>query len=799
MNPQKTSAIDFLNKNNIKYQPLNVSIVKTIEGKLEKHMDPKYTKIIKTSDFNPNNPISDDILNQRKIDYKHFSHLAIDTWEIIQIDIDEKVYDPIFDEYMKTMPYFISTRKKLPHIFVKSTNKINVQKIACKGKYKGVDILAGQWAWINRDQEIINGDLPIQEIDLTFIINEKDEEEEKKEEKIKVVKKEENNKPVKINSNQIMFSGNKGFLKKLLDCIDNERADNYGEWMSVGFALYNINSDNLDLWDEFSKRSKKYKDGECAKIWKKLNQGTISIGTIKWYAKQDNPTKYNEIINGSIEGKIDKAICSGGADTDIADVVFDMYEGEFVFNNESWFYFDCKKHKWIKTKNTCKLRENLRDVSDQFMIRSAYWATEAAKKDSDEDYKLVCAKKASGASGIAIQLRKTILKNNIITECKCLFNDDGKFDQNLDLKGYLIGFTNGVMDLRNFEFRDGRPDDYISLSTEYDYITDFDKPVLERIKGFVNIIWPDPHDVKFWLDSMSYTLDGSLTKEDFFIHIGCGSNGKGFLTELMIFVFGEYYQSMNSKCLTVAKTQRSGAEPEIAKLKGARYVVAVELAANSSFQMDQIKAWTGGDRISARQCYKDDITFKPQFCLNCQANELPDIQNVKNAEARRVKVVHYPVQFCDDPNPRNPLEKPKDETLKPLFESDFQYRQAAMWWLIENYKTIKGTKLVKSPNCILYTKRYLSGTDIIKNWFEERMEYKDKSFTPSSQIYPDFSNWCKCSGIKTIPTAKNFKADFIQKFDMQESKRSVMGYKGISFQTDPLLESDEEEDDALEV
>lgn len=800
MNPQKTSAIDFLNKNNIKYQPLNVSVVKTIEGKLEKHMDPKYTKIIKTSDFNPNDPLSDEILNQRKIDYKHFSHLAIDTWEIIQIDIDEKVYDPIFDEYMKTMPYFISTRKKLPHIFVKSTNKINVQKVGCKGKYKGVDILAGQWAWIDRDQQIINGHLPIQEIDLTFIINEKDETEEK-EEKIKVVKKVIINKPVKNKPTQIMFSGNKVFLKKLLDCIDNERANDYSQWMSVGFALYNIDSDNLDLWDEFSKRSEKYTDGECAKIWKKLNQGTISIGTIKWYAKQDNLAKYNEIINGSIESKIDKAIASNGAHTDVAEIVFEFYEGEFVFNNKTWFNYETKKHKWVRTEDNNVLRKNLKQISAQFMLRASYWAQEAAKLDADEDYKLNCTKKAASASGVALQLKNATYRSHIMTECKCLFTDEGKFDELLDTKGNLLGFTNGVMDFDTFEFRDGRPDDFISLSTEYDYILDFDMTTLDKIKSLVSDIWPDKLDGEFWLNIMSHTLDGSLTKEDFYIHNGSGGNGKGLLKDLMKLVFGEYYQDMNSSMLTIAKSSRSGAEPEVAKLKGARYVVAVEPSANSSFQMDQIKAWTGGDNISARQCYKGDISFKPQFPLNCECNEMPDILNVKDADARRISVLNYPIKFCENPNLLNPKEKQVDKTLKPTFLKDIQYRQAAMWWLVENYKKIKGQKIVKSPNSILFTKRYLTGTDIIKNWFDESMEYKTKSFTPSSQIYPHFSSWCKTSGIKTIPTAKNFKADFMQKFNIKETKNSVMGFKGIVFkeEPEPIPNSDDEDEDPLEI
>ena len=42
--------------------------------------------------------------------------------------------------------------------------------------------------------------------------------------------------------------------------------------------------------------------------------------------------------------------------------------------------------------------------------------------------------------------------------------------EKLDNNKNLIGFENGVFDLIKYEFRDGRPEDCISLSTKTDYI-----------------------------------------------------------------------------------------------------------------------------------------------------------------------------------------------------------------------------------------------------------------------------------------------------------------------------------------
>ena len=53
-------------------------------------------------------------------------------------------------------------------------------------------------------------------------------------------------------------------------------------------------------------------------------------------------------------------------------------------------------------------------------------------------------------------------------ECTILFFDPN-FEEHLDEKYNLIGFNNGVYDLDKEEFREGNPEDYISLSCNINY------------------------------------------------------------------------------------------------------------------------------------------------------------------------------------------------------------------------------------------------------------------------------------------------------------------------------------------
>ena len=59
--------------------------------------------------------------------------------------------------------------------------------------------------------------------------------------------------------------------------------------------------------------------------------------------------------------------------------------------------------------------------------------------------------------------------HKVYKECTCLFYDD-KFLRKLDANPYLVGFENGIYDLKDQKLRPGTPNDYVSLSTGYDYV-----------------------------------------------------------------------------------------------------------------------------------------------------------------------------------------------------------------------------------------------------------------------------------------------------------------------------------------
>lgn len=90
-------------------------------------------------------------------------------------------------------------------------------------------------------------------------------------------------------------------LKSFVDLLDKKRSDEYDSWLKIGISIYNSNNsiDAFNLWNTWSQISIKYDKNSCIYVWNsfKGKQYNISIGTLKYYSRLDNPIKFFELKN----------------------------------------------------------------------------------------------------------------------------------------------------------------------------------------------------------------------------------------------------------------------------------------------------------------------------------------------------------------------------------------------------------------------------------------------------------------------------------------------------------------------
>jgi P4 family phage/plasmid primase-like protien len=316
--------------------------------------------------------------------------------------------------------------------------------------------------------------------------------------------------------------------KLVHECLKQGRAENYEDWVKLGWTLRNIDFRLLDAWVDFSRVSSKYIEGECQKFWNQMRSDTMGMGTLRWWAREDNPMKYKEICDASITDLIDKSIGTNGAHYDVARVVHAMYKDKYRFaSKDTWYMYSDLMHRWVRSREGLKLRNILSvEVCQRYMDRSTYWNIESTRAGVDDENKSRFQERSKKLIEIALKLKNTSYKGNIMTECKALFTDE-KFEEMLDHHPHLVGFENGVYDLRMHEFRDGLPDDYISFSTGRHYQKyDSKSADAKEIEIYLSQVFTNANVKKYVKDIFSCVLDGGIRQEKFYIFTGSGCHAK---------------------------------------------------------------------------------------------------------------------------------------------------------------------------------------------------------------------------------------------------------------------------------
>jgi P4 family phage/plasmid primase-like protien len=330
-------------------------------------------------------------------------------------------------------------------------------------------------------------------------------------------------------------------IKKYVDILNDERSDNYNQWLELGWALHNIDPNSqelLSVWIEFSKKSSKFKEGKCEEIWEKSKSEGLTFGTIKYWAEIDNKKKYEEIKDMDISKFIDISIKTQ-SNYDIAFVLFIMYENNFVYCDNDWYIH--KNHVWNRENDGMSLRQKISndELCRRYVKIMSYYNKVASgqilinNQELTEEEKEEYKKKNVVVLEVIKKLKTTSFKENIMKECKELFyNKD--FVKKLDSNFYLIGFSNGIYDLKKGELRDGRPEDYVGMSTEIDKI-DFDKNHEQwfELENFINTVFFEEDVRYYFLTYFASCLQGHNAEEKFRIWTGTGCHALD--TDIMMF------------------------------------------------------------------------------------------------------------------------------------------------------------------------------------------------------------------------------------------------------------------------
>jgi P4 family phage/plasmid primase-like protien len=538
---------------------------------------------------------------------------------------------------------------------------------------------------------------------------------------------------------------NSSLIENLLNCLSQNRSDDHNEWLYIGWILYNIfngSEDGLHLWLEFSKKSKKYDERVCIYEWQKMtNQNVLSIGTLKYFAKQDNPDLYSKIVKEYSEHLYDRNIKLNGNHNDLAYILFHKYECEFMcgsIKHNIWYHF--KNHTWHKDEEGVTLRKKISEemVKEFEKIADQLW--NQLKQDEDTN---IIQKKINTIMKIISSLKSAPFKSNIMKECNEIFYNSEILTK-LDSEAYFIGFKNGIYDLKNHIFRDGKPNDYVSLKMPIEYKEfDIDSEEIKEIENYFMKIFPDNEVREYFLNSASEIFIGGNFNKIVQIWTGEGDNGKSITQSLFETMLGPYNVKLPTSLITGKRSQSSSACPELVRAgNGVRLAMLQEPDKKDTINIGILKELSGNDSFFARGLYKEGQEINPMFKLIVVCNEPPAITYSDKATWNRIILIPFESTFTDEApssfEEQLQLKKfPKDPKFKDKIPKMIE---PLAFFLLHRLKT-KPT-ITKLPLKVkIATENYKQKNDVFKQYMNEWIEFKEGKFCNHQEMYQSFRDW----------------------------------------------------------
>ena len=201
-------------------------------------------------------------------------------------------------------------------------------------------------------------------------------------------------------------------------------------------------------------------------------------------------------------------------------------------------------------------------------------------------------------------------------------------------------------------------------------------------------------------------------------------------------MLGDYSMSTPTETLLV---KRRGAIPnDVARLKGARFVVACEADAENRLAESLIKQMTGGDTISARFLHQEWFDFDPTHKVFFGTNHKPVIRGTDYAIWRRIRLVPFEITI-----PEAERDKSLPERLKEEADGIFA-------WAIQGCLNWQKRGLGAPEEVREATASYRDEMDILADFLKDRCQETPASQVASKELYEAYTGWCQDNGQEPI-------------------------------------------------
>lgn len=319
-----------------------------------------------------------------------------------------------------------------------------------------------------------------------------------------------------------------------------------------------------------------------------------------------------------------------------------------------------------------------------------------------------------------------------------------------DKDWYKIAVKNGVLNLVTGELQTPSKSEVNTIFIPYDYSEN--PPYSPRINQFmIDVTNGDPIKMEFLYQIAGYCLLKKNLFEKFFIFQGEGGTGKSTYLNLLHKLVGG-----DTNCSHVSLSDFDKDYYLVSTLSKLLNIDDDVVDAKVMEGTGRFKSLVSGNIISARQIYREVISFVPYVTCVFSCNRLPRIMDKTSGMYRRLILVEL----------NHKVENPDPLFMNKVTETDMEYFL---------YKAVKAIQIAieeghfrinQSEQALL--NKFKRRQSPLSEWlYEMDMRLKDIIGKKCQTLFSEFRTWCENNGYTKIMTMFSFKEDLCALYDME--------------------------------
>jgi len=336
--------------------------------------------------------------------------------------------------------------------------------------------------------------------------------------------------------------------------------------------------------------------------------------------------------------------------------------------------------------------------------------------------------------------------------------------EDFDRHKYLFNADNGIVDLKTGTLQPHNRE--LGLTKITNIAFDEKAKCPEWLSFLEQIFQGDKELIDYMQRLIGYSLTGEISEQIMVFLIGGGSNGKSTFINTIKDLMGEYGKQAKSD--TFIKKKETGANNDIARLVGSRFVSAIESEDGEQLSEAFVKQITGGEPVLARFLRQEYFEFIPEFKVFFTTNHKPVIKGVDEGIWRRIRLVPFNLQL------------PKEKRDKKLPEKLSLEMPGILNWAIEGCMKWQQSGLNDPAVVMKATGDYKEEMDILGPFMFECCFKREDVQIEAKELYEVYSNWCFRNGEHQLKNRAFYRILESQGLKRERGNRNKYFIKGVT-------------------